>query len=394
MQVSCLQENLARGLSMVGRAVVPRSSWPILGNILIATDDGRLRLAATDREIGITCWIGAKVEDEGTITVPARLLSDFVNQLPPELIDMNLSVRTLTLNLKCARFDTNVKGIDASEFPILLTASDDSGEGIGNQGFHITSIPVSTMGQMINQVAFAAAKDESRPSLTGVNARFDGERLTMAATDGFRLAIRSTILENPPAEPIEMVIPARALTELQRVIGLLPASEDEQMVDIYLADTHNQVLFHLPDVDMVSSLIELSFPKYEAIIPKTFATRTVVDTGSLLKALRVANIFARDSLHIVRFQVAPGVNGQPGTLTLTATSAESGDNVAELDALVEGGESEIAFNARYMIEVLNAIEEPEIALETTRASAPGVIRPVGVGPEEFTCVVMPMHISG
>lgn len=382
MRVSCLQENLSRGLSIVGRAVSPRSTLPVLGNILVATDEGRLKLAATNMEIGINCWIGAQVEDDGAITVPARLLSEFVNQLPAERIDMDLSVRTLMLNLKCARYDTNIKGIDANEFPIIPMAD----------GENAIKIQASTLRKMISQVAFAAATDESRPTLTGVLTRFEGDRLTMAATDGFRLALRSTTLPQPVKERMEAIIPARSLSELSRIIGLLPDGE-EQVAEITIAEARNQVMFHLPDVDMVSQLIDANFPPYEAIIPKTYATRTVVDTHAMLQALRVASLFARDSSHIVRFQVAPGANGTPGTLTLTATSAEAGDNLADLDAIVEGQDAEIAFNARYMIDVLNVVEEPQIALETTRSSAPGVLRPVGVGPEEFTCVVMPMHIG-
>lgn len=384
MRVSCLQENLSRGLNIVGRAVSPRSTLPVLGNILLATDEGRLKLAATNLEIGISCWIGAKVEDDGAVTVPSRLLSEFVNQLPAERIDMDLSVRTLMLNLKCARYDTNIKGIDASEFPIIPTSD----------GANAIRIEAETLRKMINQVVFAAATDESRPTLTGVDARFNGKRLTLAATDGFRLAVRSTDLAAAVPEKTEIIIPARALSELSRIIGLLPKSEGEtQMVEITIASARNQILFHLPDVAMVSQLIDANFPNYEAIIPKSFATRTIVDTQPTLRALRVANLFARDSSNIVRFQMTPGHDGAPANLTMTATSAESGDNLASLDAVIEGPEGEIAFNGRYLLDVLNVIEEPQIALETTRASAPGVVRPVGVGPEEFTCVVMPMHIS-
>jgi DNA polymerase-3 subunit beta len=379
-----LQENLSRGLNIVGRAVSPRSTLPVLGNILLATDEGRLKLAATNLEIGISCWIGAKVEDDGAVTVPSRLLGEFVNQLPAERIDMDLSVRTLMLNLKCARYDTNIKGIDASEFPIIPTSD----------GADAIRIEADTLRKMINQVVFAAATDESRPTLTGVNARFNGNRLTLAATDGFRLAVRGTELAAAVPEKTEVIIPARALSELSRIIGLLPKTEGEaQMVEITIASARNQILFHLPDVDMVSQLIDANFPNYEAIIPKSFATRTIIDTQATLRALRVANLFARDSSNIVRFQMTPGHDGAPASLTMTATSAESGDNLANLDAIIEGPESEIAFNGRYMLDVLNVIEEPQIALETTRASAPGVVRPVGVGPEEFTCVVMPMHIS-
>lgn len=384
MRVSCLQENLSRGLNIVGRAVSPRSTLPVLGNILLATDEGRLKLAATNLEIGIVCWIGAKVEDDGAVTAPARLLSEFVSQLPAERIDMDLSVRTLMLNLKCARYDTNIKGIDASEFPIIPTSD----------GAEVIRIEAETLRKMINQVAFAAATDESRPTLTGVNARFNDKRLTLAATDGFRLAVRSTELATAAPEKSEVIIPSRALTELSRIIGLLPKTEGEaQMVEITIASARNQILFHLPDVDMVSQLIDANFPNYEAIIPKSFATRTIIDTQAALRALRVANLFARDSSNIVRFQMTPGHDGAPASLTMTATSAESGDNLANLDVIIEGPEGEIAFNGRYMLDVLNVIDEPQIALETTRASAPGVVRPVGVGPDEFTCVVMPMHIS-
>jgi len=384
VRVSCLQENLSRGLNIVGRAVSPRSTLPVLGNILLATDEGRLKLAATNLEIGIVCWIGAKVEDDGAVTAPARLLSEFVSQLPAERIDMDLSVRTLMLNLKCARYDTNIKGIDASEFPIIPTSD----------GAEVIRIEAETLRKMINQVAFAAATDESRPTLTGVNARFNDKRLTLAATDGFRLAVRSTELATAAPEKSEVIIPSRALTELSRIIGLLPKTEGEaQMVEITIASARNQILFHLPDVDMVSQLIDANFPNYEAIIPKSFATRTIIDTQAALRALRVANLFARDSSNIVRFQMTPGHDGAPASLTMTATSAESGDNLANLDVIIEGPEGEIAFNGRYMLDVLNVIDEPQIALETTRASAPGVVRPVGVGPEEFTCVVMPMHIS-
>ena len=196
------------------------------------------------------------------------------------------------------------------------------------------SVEAGTLRKMINQVVFAAATDESRPTLTGVNARFMGSRLTLAATDGFRLAVRSTALAEPVREKMEIIIPGRALSELSRIIGILPKTEGE-FVEITVAEARNQILFHLPDVDMVSQLIDANFPNYEAIIPKSYATRTVADTQAMLRALRVANLFARDSSNIVRFQITPGRDGAPGTMTMTATSAESGDNLADLDAIVE-----------------------------------------------------------
>jgi len=202
---------------------------PVLGNILLATDEGRLRLAATNLEIGITCWIGAMVEDDGAVTIPARLLSDFVSQLPAERIDMDYVVRTQMLNLKCARYDTNLKGIDAAEFPIFPNASDD----------HVAVMDAAAFRQMINQVVFAAATDESRPTLTGVSTRLEKGRLTMAATDGFRLSVRSVDLGKDTGAPVQVIIPARALQEVSRIIGLLP-SDGEQTVTISVIEERNQ----------------------------------------------------------------------------------------------------------------------------------------------------------
>ncbi len=376
MKVSCLQENLAKGLSIVGRAVATRSTLPVLSNVMLATDGARLKLSATNLEIGIVCWIGAKVEEEGSITVPARLLTDFVNSLPPERIDMELTVRTQTLNLKCARFEANIKGIDAQEFPLIPTAGEDSK----------ISLDPSLLRQMIDQVVFAAATDESRPILTGVLAKFQGEQLTLAAADGFRLSVRTARLSEPVSEPITVIVPARALAELSRISG-----EQEQPIEVTITPARNQAIFHLANVDLVSQLIEGNFPDYNQIIPKSYSTRTVVSTGDFLKAAKTANIFARDAANIVRLEIVPGGELAPGRVTLTATSAEVGDNVGEIDAVVEGEEIEIAFNAKYLIDVLSVVDAAQVALETTTASSPGVIKPVGS--EDFTHVIMPMHIS-
>ena len=376
VKVSCLQENLAKGLSIVGRAVATRSTLPVLSNVMLATDGARLKLSATNLEIGIVCWIGAKVEEDGSITVPARLLTDFINSLPPERIDMELTVRTQTLNLKCARFEANIKGIDAQEFPLIPTAGEDSK----------ISLDPSMLRQMIDQVVFAAATDESRPILTGVLAKFQGEQLTLAAADGFRLSVRTAHLSEPVSEPVTVIVPARALAELAR-IGV----EQEQPIEITITPARNQALFHMANVDLVSQLIEGNFPDYNQIIPKSYSTRTVVSTSDLLKATKTANIFARDAANIVRLEIVPGGELAPGRVTLTATSAEVGDNVGEIDAVIEGEEMEIAFNAKYLIDVLSVVDAAQVVLETTTASSPGVIKPIGS--EDFTHVIMPMHIS-
>jgi len=393
VRITCLQENLAKGLSIVGRAVSSRSTLPVLSNILLATDQGQLKLAATNLEIGINCWIGAKVEDEGSITVPARLLTDFVNSLPAEKIDLDLSVRTQTLNLKCARYEANFKGIDAAEFPTIPTVADRGDTAV-------IELPPATLRQMIHQVAFAASADESRPTLTGVEVRFEEERLTMAATDGYRLARRSGGMGMIGGTRNTVIVPARSLSEVARIAA---DASDERAIEVTITPARNQIMFHIwgksdgkggyHQVDVVSQLLDATFPDYNAIIPRSFKTRAVLDTQAFLRTVRMAFLFAREAANAVRVQISPSEGLKPGTLTITATSAELGDNVSEMDALVEGDANEIAFNAKYLIDALSAIDTPQVALEATRSTAPGVIRPVGAGPEEYTQVIMPMQLQ-
>jgi DNA polymerase-3 subunit beta len=378
MKISCLQENLAKGLSIVGRAVASRSTLPVLANVLLTTDNAQLKLSATNLEIGINCWVGAKVEEEGAITVPARLLGEFVNSLPPERIDLELDQETQTLNLRCARYESNIKGIDAQEFPLVPTATESKAA---------IKLEPESLRTMIDQVVFAAATDESRPILTGVLVQFDQDKLTMAAADGFRLSIKATPLSQYQGEAIEVIIPARALMELSRI-----SADQEQPLEVFITPARKQVLFHLQNIDLVSQLIEGKFPDYNQIIPKGYATRSVLETAGFLKAARVSHLFARDSANIIKLEVMPaGDELMNGRITLVATSAELGGNVADLDASIEGDPLEIAFNAKYLIDVLSVIASPQVILETTAASSPGVIRPIGE--DQFTHVIMPMHIS-
>jgi DNA polymerase-3 subunit beta len=377
MKVSCLQENLAKGLSIVSRAVAARSTLPVLGNIYIGTDQGRLKLAATNLEIGITCWVGAKVEDEGATTVPARTFVDLVNALPQGTVDMDLAIRTQTLTVTSGRFTNNVKGVDAQEFPIIPKAEDAAA----------IRIAPDVLQQMIDQVVFAAATDESRPILTGVYARFSGKTLTLAAADGFRLSVRTAQLDEGVDEPLDVIIPARALAELSRICG-----DQTDPISIMVTPQKSQVLFHLTNVDLVSQLIDGKFPDYNAIIPKSSATKSVIDTQQLLKACKAANVFAREAANIVRLSIQPGDEITPGHIKIGAQSAETGENAGDLDAAISGNAMEIAFNVKYLIDVLNVADTPQMTLETNSASQPGLLRPIGN--DTFTHVIMPMHIGG
>jgi len=376
MKLSCLQENLDRGLNVVGRAVAIRTTLPITNNVLLATDQSRLKLAATNLEMAISCWIGAKVEEEGAITVPARLLSEFISSLPSEKVNVSLSPQTKTLGLKCARFEARISGVDAKDFPPIPKVE----EGI------TTKVEVEALRQGIAHVVFAAATEESRPVLTGVNAEFDGDLLTLAAADGFRLAVYKLPLAKPVSQKTEVIIPARTLAELNRLIA-----EQEEAVGITVNPDKGQAIFRLKDIELVSQLIQGTFPNYAQLIPKSYNTKAVISVGDFLRATKTASIFARDGSGIVRLVVAPGGEMTPGKVIVSARSEEIGDDVGEIDATVEGEEAKIAFNGKYLTDVLSVLHEAQVALEITNPSSPGVIHPVGS--DNYLHVVMPMFVQ-
>ena len=376
MKLTCLQENLNRGLGVVGRAVATRTTLPITNNVLLATDQSRLKLAATNLEMAISCWTGAKVEEEGAITVPARLLTEFVNSLPNDKVSINLPSQTKTLELKCARFEARISGVDAKDFPPIPKIE----EGIA------TKVEVEALHQGITQVVFAAATEESRPVLTGIDAEFDGDLLTLAAADGFRLAVYKLPLATPVDQKTKVIIPARTLAELNRLM-----TDQEEPVEITVNPNKSQALFRLKNIELVSQLVQGTFPNYAQLIPQSYNTRVVVDVAAFLRAAKTAAIFARDGSGIVRLVVTPGEEPTPGKMTISARSEEIGDDVGEIDAVVEGEEAKIAFNGKYLIDVLGVLRESQVALETTNPSSPGVIRPVGV--DNYIHVVMPMFVQ-
>ncbi len=376
MKLSCLQENLNRGLGIVGRAVATRSTLPITQNILFSADQSGLKLAATNLEMAITCWIGAKVKQKGEITVPARLLSDFVSSLPNDLIEVNLPANSRIMELKSGHFQARMHGIDAADFPPIPQIND----GI------TASIEAASLREGISQVAFAAATEESRPVLTGINTEFDGDQLNLVAADGFRLAVHKTALNSRVKDKTTVIIPARTLSELNRLIG-----EQEEPVEITVNEKRSQVLFRLKDAEIVSQLIQGSFPNYSQVIPQSYTTRAVVDIGEFLRVTKMSSIFARDASGIVRLIVTPGSELNPGKITVSAQAEEVGDNVSEVDALTDGEEAKIAFNVKYLSDVLSVLPQAQVALELTTPSSPGTIRPIGV--DNYVHVVMPMFVQ-
>jgi len=376
MNVSCLQEHLAKGLSIVGRAVATRTTLPITNNVLLATDEGRLKLAATNLEIALSCWVGAQIETEGAITVPARLLTDFVNSLPSEKIEMTLAPRSRQLKLVCARNQATIAGVDADDFPPIPSVEDGGSLQLDAEELHTA----------ITQVVIAAATDDSRPVLTGVDLVMEGDQLTLAAADGFRLSVRHLTLAKAVDERVEVIIPARALSELNR---LLP--EETEPVELTLNATRTQALFRLKNVELVAQLIQGTFPNYSQLIPEEYTSRAVVDVNEFLRETRIASIFARDGSGIVRLQFTPGEDVAPGKMIISARAEEIGDNMGELDATIEGEADKIAFNSKYLQDFLQVLEGGRVALEMSGPTRQGVLRPVG--DERYVHVLMPMVVQ-
>ena len=375
MRLTVSQAQLAHGLGLVSRAVSPRSTLPVLGNILIATDEGRLRISATNLELGITCWIGAQIEEEGSVTIPARIFSDLVSTLPGDKVNLSLTARTQTLNIVCGASNFDIKGIDASEFPPMPTPDLEAG----------VELNVSDFKEMIQQVSFAASTDEARPVLQGVQLEINDNHISLAATDGFRISVRSAELSSPVANPVKVIIPARSLSELARI-----AINGNEVVTMVVPQDRGQAIFHLKDSELVTQLIEGNFPDYRAIIPHKFNTHTVVSTSEFLKACRQAEIIAREGNYVIRLTMQP-MEGGPGVIKFNTQSEEMGSGEVVVDANIEGPELLIAFNVKYLGEVLEVINTPNTILETNQDNTPGLISPVG--DESFKHVIMPMHLG-
>lgn len=370
MKLSCLQENLSGGVSVVSRSVATKGSLPVLSNILLQTEAGRLKLSATNLETGIVTWVGAKIEKEGALTIPARILSDLISSLGPGKLDLQTDGQVLTIEAKGAH--SKINGMAAEEFPTLPVVGEDP----------LLTIDPKVFSEAVGQVAFAAAADDSRPILTGILIKSQGTTLTLVAVDGFRLSERKITLTTEPKKEVSLVIPARTLGEVARLV-----SGDSEPLHLYVAEAENQVIFKTSAFEISSRLLEGEFPDYEKIIPKSFGSSAAMETTDLMKAVRLAAIFAKDSANIVKLKFLP----EAGKIVLSANTAEVGENETELESKVEGEAGEIAFNAKYLVDCLSNLDAEKITIHFGGPLSPGLVRMDGR--EDFLHLVMPVRIQ-
>ena len=380
MRISCLQENLAHGLSVVGRAVATRSVLPITQNVLLRTDKGQLALVGTNLEMSITTSIGAMVEDEGAITVPYRLLADLVSSLPTDRVDLdvpamddNPAMPGTVLHIRCGRSATQMNGAAARDFPKVEMVDD---------GRRII-LDAAQLRQGIQMVAFAMATDVSRPVLTGMLVRIKNETLTLATADGFRLSVFTDQVDHPVDDDIEVIIPGDVVRELQRMLSYSTRAQ------VVLSDT--KCMVSLDQTHLVSQLLQGSFPNYEQLIPDRYETRAVVDVDDLKMAVGNAQVFAATGSNIARLEMA-ATDGDAGDMKVSARSEEVGmtERVFAFDAM-DGVDNKIAFNVRYLRDVANALGKGNAALEITNSSSPGLFK--RVDSDAYVHVVMPMYVQ-
>ena len=378
MKFACLQENLARGLATVNRAVAQRGTLPITQNILLQAEGQKLVLTGTDLSLTIRTEIPAMVEQEGAITLPARMTTEFVSSIAPDRVDVEMDEKACVVNFSCGRAKASINGINALDFPPTPEIKD---------GIPASCSP-EQMRDAISRVANAAAKEESRPILTGVMMKTDSESFTMAAADGFQLAVYHGELAESPAEDFNVVIPATAALELHRLIG-----NQEQDIQFMMVPAKQQAMFKTAGAVMVTQLLNGNFPDYSQLVPTEKVARVVIGNTALTRAVRTAAIFAKDGSNIVRFHTAPTPGQEEqGLLQISSSAEEVGNNKAVLSVLeYEGNKAKVAINFKYVNDFLASTSEDKIEFNLGDPSY-AVLMKI---PEKdnYLRVAMPMFVS-
>lgn len=372
MKIICLQENFKKGLNTVQNIIGKNLTLPILNNILLDTEKKQLKLSTTDLEMAITDYISCKVEKEGSVTIPAKLLVNFINNLPNKKIEIN--IKNNIVNLKCENFKSSIKGLSAKDFPIIPKIK-------SSPVLEISSLKLgNVLEQIINFVSFS----DIRPEITGVLFDFSSsKKAKFVATDSFRLGEKLLNIKNNKTKkgaPTSVIIPYKTAQELIRIIS---NQEKDEMVGISIEN--NQVLFNLSKIQIISKLIEGSYPNYQQLISQQFETTVTIDREEIVKAVKLSSFFS-SKINDVRLKV----NSKKSLIEIFSQDTELGENLSELKGEVKGKDLEIIFNHKYLLDGLNSVESKKIVLGFNGEVSPGIIR--SEGDAAFTYVVMPIKL--
>lgn len=363
MKFIILQSNIAKGLNNVSRIVSSRTTLPVLSNILVSAKKGKITFSSTDLEVGITTLTNGKVEEEGELTAPARLLSDFILNNNDESVAVGVENNQMTL--KSDKFEAKITGISAEEFPTIPDSPKEIYCTISRDEFL----------NALKKVLIATATDETRPTLAGVYFDFAGKKLTLAATDSYRLAENKIVLDEEVAEK-KAIVPTRTMTEVMRLLST------ENVEKIKIAFTENQVFFMIGETRLVSRIIEGAFPPYAQIIPKDFKVKVLVDYKEFVSALKMVSLFAKDAANNIKLTT------KKEELTVASAETQSGGANSHIKAKTEGGEIEVSFNVRYLQDVLQVVSTDSVIIKLNDSAAAALIE--FEKEKGFLYIVMPL----
>lgn len=366
MKIQVLQENLLKALTQTGRIIPSKPQLPILQNVLLSTEEGRLSITASNLETTEVNHIGVKIEKEGGICVSSRLLTEFISSLPQGSLE--LSVDDGNLSISGIKVKADIPGISATEYPPVSKVAEKNRFNIQKAGFN----------QALKMVLFASASDEARPILSGIRIHTTDGETTFAATDGYRLSVKKVPLETK--QTLDMIVPSRALAEVLKI------TSEDKAEDIEMGVTEDsQLVFITQDTQILTRLIDGEFPPYSKIIPKTHTTQMTVDREEFHRAVKTAAIFARDNANIIRLKVDSAGS------EVSANTPQVGKNTVSIDASVEGDGGEIAFNSRFLLEILANFPTDSVVFQMTGALNPGVF--LSSGDDSFLHIIMPVRVQ-
>lgn len=368
MKILCTRENLLYGVQVVQRAVSSKNTLPILSGILIKSQDNRLYLSSTDLELGINCSIPVQVVEEGSAVLPARIFAEIVRRLPDTMIELEMQNGSKTMTIHYNPSQITINGMDPDEFPVIP----DLDENVS------IVIKAAIFKSMVKQVAFATAMDDNRPLFTGILVVCENDTIKMIATDTHRLAYRTGITASATDNTYQAIIPAKALVEVSRLI-----QDENESVQILM--TKSQVLFRFGDITLISRLIEGQFPNYKQVIPTSCKTKVRLSTKALLESVERASLLAKEGSNIIKLKI------DQDNLIITSSSQEIGKVYEEVQIEVQGEETQIAFNSKYLIDALKVVDSEEILLELTGSLSPGVVRPVESG--NYLYLILPVRTN-
>ena len=368
MKITFLSDNLQNKISFLNHAVSSRGQLPILSNFLLEAKNGKLTISATDLEIGITSSIPVNIEKEGSVTVPAKNFSDLLTNLGNQKVTLSLDGETL--NLVGEKTKASFQTMSAEDFPKLYK---EKGEEIAN----IKKVEIE---EYVLRVVFSAAIDSSRPSLSGVLIDKNKEGVILVATDGYRLSLQKNVFKTTEELGKALVVPARIVREL------LSIKEDGESIKVFVSEKNNQILFTQGETILVGRLIEAEYPDYEKIIPTDFSTKIEVEKEPLLNAIKICSVFAREAANIIKFSISKN------KLTVSANSPSVGEDTVDIDIKTSGEENEIAFNAKYLLDMLSAVNKKVLVFEMNGPLNPGVFKIKG--DDSFLHLIMPIRVQG